>query len=114
MNMIAPRKPSGRLMPTTLEQIKRLLRAGKTILDVAEITRVSKSHIGRIKAEMEGEPRPSQAKPKPNGTAIQPSRKTDFREVFRAAEALRLQRLAERRAELSANKWVNQVTEVEA
>jgi hypothetical protein len=42
------------LDPRTIEQVKRLLASGKTYVEIAEITRVSKSRIGIIAQQVAG------------------------------------------------------------
>jgi len=59
-----PKKTTYRLDPRTTEQVKRLLAAGKSHDEIAEIARVGKSRI----AEIEGKPSSVYVKPKRNGT----------------------------------------------
>jgi RIO-like serine/threonine protein kinase len=101
------RKPWNRLPAETDLAIRQMIDAGKKRAEIMATLGVGRTSVDRLIAESKETSLPIAMKRDRFG-------KTDYREVFRAAEALRMQRLAERRAELSASKWVNQVTEVEA
>jgi len=83
--------PTNKISPKTEAKARDMLRDGMPVATVATVLCIGKTPVRRIREQLF---------PRNNGTAIQPSRKTDFREVFRAAEAYRQEQLAKRRAEL--------------
>jgi len=82
-------KPWNKMPPEKEAAIVEMIRAGESYPVIQRQLDIGQSAIQRVAAKMRG-----------TSTAIQPSRKTDYREVFRAAEAYRQEQLAKRRAEL--------------
>jgi hypothetical protein len=85
------KKPSAKMEPRIEAKVRDMLRDGMPVATIATVLCIGKTGIRRVKEQLF---------PRNNGTAIQPSRKTDFREVFRAAEAYRAEQLALKRAAL--------------
>jgi len=85
------KQPPLKMSERTELQVRQMLLDGVPVSRIATVLFVGKTGIRRVKEQLF---------PRNNGTAIQPSRKTDYREVFRAAEAYRQEQLAKRRAEL--------------
>ena len=90
------KQPPTKMEPRIESKVRDMLRDGMPVATIATVLCIGKTGIRRVHEQMF---------PRNNGTAIQPPRKTDYREVFRAAEAYRLEQLAEKR------KMIKQATE---